>query len=79
MDLIRKFKREWQEFRPLENTTTQQISDDKLVNYEPELKAFLITRRNGRVNKLTEKEARSLGKYFNRMFEDLKQELYNEG
>lgn len=70
MDLIRKLKREWQEFRPLVNTTTQQISDEKLVDFEPETKLFHITRRDGKFHVLTEKEAHSLARYFNRMFED---------
>lgn len=70
MDKITKLKREWQEFRPLVNVTTQQISDDKLVDFDPEGKLFCITQRSGRRTRLSEKEARSLGRYFTRMFAD---------
>ena len=70
MDIITKFQREWKEFEPLINTTTQNISKTKLVSFDPESKTFELDNLNGSSISITTKEARSLNKYFNRMFAD---------
>ena len=70
MDIITKFDREWREFEPMINITTQQLSMNKLVSYKPEDKEFELTSHLVSEYTLSVKEARSLNKYLNRMFAD---------